>query len=413
MSRAEAVARALDPEKAKKAGREWVARCPAHNDNNPSLYFKDAPGRENPLFICRAGCEGKDVIRELKARDLWINRFDFGEFHAWQLEQQKAEADYKRLLDGIKAGNGEAAALDYLTDKQPEPYKLASVLQVMGLASELGAEQWNCGPIQAGTVGFIAAKQGVGKSMLALGLAWAMSTGNDFADWAVARPQRVALIDVELNTRFLAKRLALYAWNPETIWLDWQDWREAHSMDYFMLGNTAHHAVLMSACADMDVIIIDNVTFCLDPVRPGELFNPETWNRVKELTDWAKAGEKTIIFIDHTNKSGIVAGSINKSRSADWILLLDGLSEPGANPLEFSMRFDKMRYEADKELTRERMVIGDYGSWRFKVIETQVEHFARLKEAGFDKEQIMDDMGIQKTKFHQLSRAWSIKDKPD
>ena len=180
-----------------------------------------------------------------------------------------------------------------------------------------------------------------------------------------------------------------------------------------MLGNTAHHAVLMAACADMDVIIIDNVTFCLDPVRPGELFNPETWNRVKELTDWAKAGEKTIIFIDHTNKSGIVAGSINKSRSADWILLLDGLSEPGANPLEFSMRFDKMRYEADKELTRERMVIGDHGSWSFKVIETQAEHFARLKAAGFDKEQIMDDMGIQKTKFHQLSRAWSIKDKPD
>ena len=207
MSQAEAVAKALDPEKAKKVGREWVARCPAHNDNNPSLFFKDAPGRENPVFICRAGCEGKDVIRELKERDLWINSFDSGEVHAWQLEQEKAEADYKRLLDGIKAGNGEAATLAYLKD---EPIEQASpIVSVAEFNSiEFPPDKPIIGPISKGTINLFGGLSGVGKTLFAHDLAAGASAGGSVAHWRCLTPAKTVVIDGEMGGYKMQQRMA-------------------------------------------------------------------------------------------------------------------------------------------------------------------------------------------------------------
>ena len=50
----------------------WVARCPAHDDHNPSLSIREADGRI--LVHCHAGCEQDAVINALKARGLWRQR---------------------------------------------------------------------------------------------------------------------------------------------------------------------------------------------------------------------------------------------------------------------------------------------------------------------------------------------------
>ncbi len=47
----------------------WLARCPAHNDQNPSLSIDDKDGK---LFVyCHAGCSQDEVIDALKAKGLW------------------------------------------------------------------------------------------------------------------------------------------------------------------------------------------------------------------------------------------------------------------------------------------------------------------------------------------------------
>lgn len=53
----------------KKAGRQWVARCPAHNDKRPSLIIYD--GHTAPQVRCLAGCTPTDVIKVLVATGLW------------------------------------------------------------------------------------------------------------------------------------------------------------------------------------------------------------------------------------------------------------------------------------------------------------------------------------------------------
>ncbi len=64
---AEAIARALG---GRKTGRTWMARCPAHEDREPSLSIEDAKSGK-VLVRCHAGCDQRDVIAALRACGAW------------------------------------------------------------------------------------------------------------------------------------------------------------------------------------------------------------------------------------------------------------------------------------------------------------------------------------------------------
>jgi hypothetical protein len=63
---AESLARALE---ARRSGSSWMAKCPAHEDSNPSLSIREVECKV--LLHCHAGCTQSDVIDALKARGLW------------------------------------------------------------------------------------------------------------------------------------------------------------------------------------------------------------------------------------------------------------------------------------------------------------------------------------------------------
>jgi hypothetical protein len=64
---AETTAKALG---GRKAGGGWMARCPAHDDREPSLSIRNA-GDGKVLVRCHAGCDQERVIAVLRSRGLW------------------------------------------------------------------------------------------------------------------------------------------------------------------------------------------------------------------------------------------------------------------------------------------------------------------------------------------------------
>ncbi len=64
---AEAIAKAL---RGRKVGGGWMARCPSHNDREPSLSIIDAKGGK-VLVRCHAGCDQARVIAALRSRGIW------------------------------------------------------------------------------------------------------------------------------------------------------------------------------------------------------------------------------------------------------------------------------------------------------------------------------------------------------
>jgi putative DNA primase/helicase len=77
----EIIAKALG---GRKTGGGWTARCPAHDDREPSLSIRSADG-DAVLVRCHAGCEQAAVIAALRSRGLWPEkgrtRFKLG--HPW------------------------------------------------------------------------------------------------------------------------------------------------------------------------------------------------------------------------------------------------------------------------------------------------------------------------------------------
>lgn len=63
---AEVIAEALG---GRRTGAGWMARCPAHEDREPSLAISERGGMV--LVHCHAGCEQRDVIAALRSRGFW------------------------------------------------------------------------------------------------------------------------------------------------------------------------------------------------------------------------------------------------------------------------------------------------------------------------------------------------------
>jgi hypothetical protein len=64
---AETIAKALG---GRKVGGGWIARCPAHDDREPSLSIRD--GDNGVVLVhCHAGCDQTLVIAALRSRGLW------------------------------------------------------------------------------------------------------------------------------------------------------------------------------------------------------------------------------------------------------------------------------------------------------------------------------------------------------
>src|SRR5262250_2152840 len=58
---------------ARRSGRWWSCRCPAHDDQSPSLSLRD--GDRGLILRCWAGCDLGDVLAELRRRGLiWGSR---------------------------------------------------------------------------------------------------------------------------------------------------------------------------------------------------------------------------------------------------------------------------------------------------------------------------------------------------
>lgn len=68
-------------DKVKKCGNGYIACCPAHDDNRPSLSVKEDDGKI--LLYCHAGCEIEEICEalDISVRDLFTE--EDGDYDDW------------------------------------------------------------------------------------------------------------------------------------------------------------------------------------------------------------------------------------------------------------------------------------------------------------------------------------------
>src|SRR5579862_6747439 len=71
--------------------------------------------------------------------------------------------------------------------------------------------------ISTQTLALLYGPRGLGKTFVALGIAWAAASGGSFLGWQASRPMRVVYLDGEMAATEMRDRLALFGPVPETL----------------------------------------------------------------------------------------------------------------------------------------------------------------------------------------------------
>lgn len=123
-----------------RCGSGYLARCPAHNDVNPSLSI--AEGEDGKVLLhCHTGCETEDIVEalSLEMKDLFC-----------QTEAGKQRARDKKSCEALLSTvTRQTPAIDY--QQQYKEYRSASTPKLLQeLADALGVSPESLGDIQVG-----------------------------------------------------------------------------------------------------------------------------------------------------------------------------------------------------------------------------------------------------------------------
>jgi hypothetical protein len=240
---------------------------------------------------------------------------------------------------------------------------------------------------------------GIGKSLLALSIAWAVASGTSILGWQSPRPHRVLYVDGELGAGGLRERLALFGPPPAGLMVCPHDLVTGKLLD---LAENAGLLRLMKAWNDPDLVVLDPLS-SLAGLRSGD---SERWDLLQRFLLLQKKNRRATLLVHHANKAGALRGS---TRREDALDLLIALRRPDAGPLgnaRFEIHFEKARRRSRPLVPMlAELQTGDDGRarWRWGPAEGgRVERAAALLNRGLAAREAAAALGVSRSSLYRL-----------
>jgi len=222
------------------------------------------------------------------------------------------------------------------------------------------------------------AYRGVGKTHVALGIAYAIAAGTRFLYWNAPQPQRVLYIDGEMPASQMQKRLlSIVMSNDKTPEEDYltiitPDIQEEPIPD---LSTNKGRMFLEPYLQKHTLIIIDNISTLFRSTVENEA---EGWNTIQQWALSLRKRGKTVLFIHHAGKGGQQRGTSKREDALDTVIKLsrppDYRPDDGAR---FEVHFEKARnfHGADAMPFEVKLNIDETGCqyWRLSDIQPLIE----------------------------------------
>lgn len=247
----------------------------------------------------------------------------------------------------------------------------------------------------------IYARRGIGKTHMALGVAYALASGGEFIGWKATQPVRVLYLDGEMPGADLKERLAKIITNSsleapagylQIMTPDVQPFGMLPNL-YDRDGQRAIDAVI----GDAQVIIVDNLS-CL--VRGGKENEGESWQPVAEWALRMRSAGRSVIFIHHAGKGGQQRGTSKREDLLDTVISLrrpaDYTPDQGAR---FEVHFEKARalYGEDVDPIDARLQTMPDGkqAWTIqRVADSTDDQIVEMTEMGMTTREIGTELGV-------------------
>jgi hypothetical protein len=261
--------------------------------------------------------------------------------------------------------------------------------------------------------------RGIGKTHVALGIAYAVASGGKFLEWQAPKPRGVLYLDGEMPSNALQERLAtIYRSQPrefpeDNFLLLTPDLQKSSMPDLATIDGQEQVNELIRP--DTELIIVDNLS-CL--MRSGGRENDaESWLRVGEWALAKRVQGKSVLFIHHAGKSGNQRGTSKREDILDTVISLkhpdDYKPDQGAH---FEVHFEKAREffgKSAKPFIAQLVpsLIGQEWIITSKVSDSMKEQIIFLHKAGVHTNDIANKLNINRStvfrylKEHKVSEG--------
>lgn len=239
-----------------------------------------------------------------------------GTTNTWNCAMEKSRA---RDLETPQASDGSAPGY---TPGKPGPIVTVTAAEL--LAMKLPTRPMVLGPIlPAGGLALLYAPRGVGKTFLALSIAWAVASGGRILRWQAPAPRNVLYVDGEMPARTLQERLRRIIGHADPSPEDADRLRFLAS-DLMELGlpslASEHGQQLASrAAVGCDLAILDNLSSLTPGVRENE---SEDWEPIQRWLLTLRRAGKAVLVVHHAGKSGEQRGTSRREDVLDLVIAL-------------------------------------------------------------------------------------------
>jgi hypothetical protein len=243
--------------------------------------------------------------------------------------------------------------------------------------------------------------RGLGKTFVALGIAWAAASGASFLNWRATRPHHVVYVDGEMAAVDMKARLAMFGPAPPGLDFMLADLQAASPPD---LGTVEGQQRLMAAWGHPDLVILDNLS-SLAGFQGGD---PDRWNELQRFLMLQRRFGRAMLLVHHANKRGGQRGTNRREDVLDVVMSLrrpaDYAARQGAR---LEIHFDKARglHGDAVDPIEARLVTDTDGSARWLWRPTQpalVRQAAALLGEGLSTARLAEQLGISRSHAYRL-----------
>lgn len=303
----------------------------------------------------------------------------------------------------------------------PEAGKLETVLEAVTLfellVRDIPPREYLLSPLlPRQSLTMIYSTRGLGKTFMAIHMAYAIATGGRLFDWEAPNPSRVLYLDGEMPAISLQERFAELV-NADPRLVDHLNGNlrivPQEFQDYGMpdLASIEGQHLFNELVDDIDVIFVDNIsTLC----RDGAENNSDDWTIVANWALEMRRLGKSVVFIHHAGKGGQQRGTSKREDILDVVLSLRKTKADDAKGASFEVHFEKKRHLLDEQAKPFVASLVD-GRWRHDTLEDDtVNRVLRLKEEGLNQSEIAIELDVHKsTVSRALKRANASDDRQE
>lgn len=267
-----------------------------------------------------------------------------------------------------------------------------------------------CLPTQG--ICFIYAATGLGKTLFALNLAYAIAGGGNFLKYSCPKPRKVLYIDGEMPFNQLHSRLMQIAAHQGE--LDFEDNFNIITPDKVLpyrvpkidevAGQNIYNAIIEKY--NFEVIVVDNISMLssFDENKSNE------WIIIQDWFLFLRSMGKTVIPIHHAGKDkNGYRGTSRMLDCADVAISLqpvtdDNQDEALVNVKKFKIVYQKARLFGGKEALPYEVTL-ENGTWKYRSIEQcELDRIVELFGLKMTQRDIAKEMGLSLSKVNRLVR---------